>query len=490
MISLVRRSETRVAPLLLLLLFGLTGCPRNPATGERQLILVSEAQEIRMGRQGAAQVDATLGRYEEGEIAAHVEETGVEMARDTERPDLPWSVAIADDPTVNAFALPGGFLYLTRGILAHFNSEAEMAAVTGHEIGHVTARHSVEQMSRQQLAGAGLLLGSLFSQEVAQFSDLAGLGLGILFLKYSRSDERQADRLGVRYMFEQEYDPREAVKVFEMLGRLSEGSGGGGVPTWLSTHPTHEDRIEEIREQVDTLPEARLAESRVGRESYLRRLDGLVYGPDPRHGYFRGDTFLHPGREFRLEFPGGWERDRLPLVTSAQGPQRDAVVRVSVGDTTPMREAARRFFESDNVERLAERETTIHGFSAVEGEFRARAGEVTLRGLVAFVDGGDRTYHLLGFAPDGSFRRHERTFRRFVGSIERLRDPEVLAVEPMRIRLVAPERRTTIAEMAAERESPLSAERLALLNGITADEAVPAGRTIKWVVGSLPPEMR
>src|SRR5256885_141359 len=155
------------------------------------------------------------------------------LAATSERPNLPWTFRVVDDPVVNAFALPGGFIFVTRGILAHVNSEAELAGVVGHEIGHVTARHSVSQMSKQQLAQLGLAVGALASPDVGRYAGVASQALGVVFLKYSRDDESQADELGLRYMRRATYDPREMPHVFEMLARVSQAQGGGRVPGWL-----------------------------------------------------------------------------------------------------------------------------------------------------------------------------------------------------------------------------------------------------------------
>jgi predicted Zn-dependent protease len=149
----------RALPALALATLTLTACPVNPATGERQLMLISEAQEIEMGRQGAQQVEVSLGLYDNPDLQEYVSQVGLDLAANSEKPDLPWSFKIVDDLVVNAFALPGGFIFVTRGILTHFNSEAELAGVLGHEIGHVTARHSAEQISRAQAAQLGVGVG-------------------------------------------------------------------------------------------------------------------------------------------------------------------------------------------------------------------------------------------------------------------------------------------------------------------------------------------
>jgi predicted Zn-dependent protease len=173
-------------------------CATNPATGKKELILVSEDQEVQMGQAEAKRTISQLGAYADSELQNYVSSIGKKLAAVSERPQLPWTFTIVDDPQVNAFALPGGPIFITRGILAHMGSEAELAGVLGHEIGHVTARHSASQMSRAQLAQIGLGLGTVLRPDLAQFAGLASTGLQVLFLKYSRDDESEADMLGFR----------------------------------------------------------------------------------------------------------------------------------------------------------------------------------------------------------------------------------------------------------------------------------------------------
>jgi predicted Zn-dependent protease len=223
----------------------LHGCAINPATGKRQLVLISEAQEIAIGRESDESIVAQFGLYPDEALQDYVAGIGHDLAARSERPDLDWTFRVLDDPLVNAFALPGGYIYVTRGILAHFNSEAELASVLGHEIGHVTARHGVNQMSKAQLAQLGLGVASILApEEVQKFGGLATQGLGLLFLKFGRDDERQADDLGLRYIVNEGYDPRPMAEVFETLERVSRTSGGGRVPAWASTHPNPENRSE------------------------------------------------------------------------------------------------------------------------------------------------------------------------------------------------------------------------------------------------------
>ena len=192
--------------LKLVALLSVAACAVNPATGQRELSLVSESQEIQMGQEADPQISAQLGLVDDPELQAYVSDLGLRLAAVSERPDLPWSFKIVDDPVVNAFALPGGFIYVTRGILARFDSEAELAGVLGHEIGHVTARHSVSQMSRQQLQQIGLGVGMVLSEDVRNLSGLLSAGMQLMNLRYSRGDETQSDELGLRYISRLGYD--------------------------------------------------------------------------------------------------------------------------------------------------------------------------------------------------------------------------------------------------------------------------------------------
>src|SRR6266508_6618415 len=192
--------NVRAAAVLLAPLAVLAGCARNPVTGKRQLALISTDQEIALGKEAAQQVTESVGRYPDEKVQAYVAEIGKRMVAKSERPGLPWSFTVLDDPAVNAFALPGGPVFVTRGLLTNMTSEAELASVVGHETGHITARHSVEDLSKAQLAQVGLGIGSIVSEDIRQVAQVAGAGVQLLFLRFSRDHERQADELGFKYM--------------------------------------------------------------------------------------------------------------------------------------------------------------------------------------------------------------------------------------------------------------------------------------------------
>ena len=288
------------------------GCATNPVTGKRQLSLISEAQEIEMGREADKEVAASFGLYPDEAMQQYVNALGTRIAATTERPNLPWTFRVVDDAAVNAFAIPGGFVYVTRGIMTHLNSEAELAGILGHEIGHVTARHSVSQISKQQLAQVGLAAGMVLSPEFAQFGNLAETAMGLMFLKFSRSDESQADQLGLKYMMAGGYDPRKLVDVFAMLQALSQQSGSGRLPQWMSTHPDPENRQAWATKTVASL-QTDLFEA--GREAA-----GVPAAPGRHHVRREPARGVLPGRGVPPPRPG--VPDELPA--GVEGQQREA----------------------------------------------------------------------------------------------------------------------------------------------------------------------
>lgn len=469
--------------------FLLVSCATNPATGGKMLSLVSESQEIQMGQQFSQEVEASMPLVDDPELQAYVEGVGLALAAVSERPDLPWSFRVVDDPVVNAFALPGGPVYVTRGILAHFSSEAEMAAVLGHEIGHITARHSVEQISRAQLAGIGLAVGSILSRDVARYSGLASQGLQVLFLSFGRDDEHESDMLGVRYAGRVDYDVRESVTMHEKLDRIGDLSNGGGIPSWLSTHPSSEDRIERLHALVDTIPG--LADAKLGRDEYLFHIDGLVYGEDPRQGYFAESLFLHPDLRFQIRFPDGWQTANLPSVVGSQAPSQDAIVQLTLAsEGSSHDEAARAFFSQDGLSSGRVGRERINGLPATMGSFLTQTEQGVLEGIAAFLDHGGLTYRIMGYTVQGRLTNYQNAFLRFIRSFAVLTDRAALSVEPMRIELYTLQRASSIAELARRKPTPASEARLAILNGVLETERIPAGRTIKWVVGEPPPGTR
>jgi len=460
-----------------------SGCARNPATGANQLMLVSVDQEIAMGRQADAAVIATIGLYPDDAWQRYIQQLGARLAATSERPNLPWTFRVVDDPAINAFAIPGGFIYVTRGILAHLTSEAQLAAVVGHEIGHVTARHTAAQMSQQQLLGLGLAVGSMASSQVAKYASTANQALGILYLKFSRDNERQADQLGLRYMRRGDYDPREMPGVFVMLDRQGKAAGSAGrLPEWLATHPSPANRVATITTQIAALPQD-FSGTSVNRDAYERRLEGLVFGMNPRQGFFTGSQFSHPDLRFRMTFPDGWTTNNGAQAVVAVSQRGDAAVELSQAQEQSADAAARAFLSQQGITGGATARATLSGLAVVSAPFAAATEGGTLRGTVLFVEHGGGVYRLLGFAPEARWPTYQTTAERTLRSFQRLTDPTALNMQPQRVDIVQVSQRTTIEALARQRPSPVSSETLALINQVELQTPFASGRLVKWVVG-------
>jgi predicted Zn-dependent protease len=469
-------------PLACLLAAGLS-CARNPVTGKNELSLVSEGQEIAMGKESAQQVQQSIGFYDDPQVQAYVNEIGQRMAKQSERPNLPWEFHVVNDASVNAFALPGGFIYVTRGLMTSINDEAELATVIGHEIGHVTYRHSVQQISKAQVAQLGLGVGSILSSDVASVAGLAGQGLGVLFLKYGRDAENQADQAGFRYALGQNYDVREMANVFQTLERVSGASGGGRLPEWLSTHPNPGTRIERTQQRLDTL-QRDLGSTVINRDQYLQKIRNMTYGEDPRQGFFEGSAFYHPDLRFQLIFPQGWKTQNSAEAVIAGSPQQDAIIQLSLAGQTPPREAAQKFLSQQGIKAGNTSSASVNGLPAASGYFEAATQQGTVQGLVTFISYNGTTYSLLGYTPAGKLSSYDNSFRQTINSFSQLRNQAALNAKPARVELVKLPREMTLEQFNAQYPSTIPIAELAIINELDSPAAaIPAGRTIKRVTG-------
>lgn len=464
----------------------LQSCAVNPVTGEREFVLYTEDQEIAMGRQADEDITRMLGEYEDPQLQAWVDEMGQQMAADSERPDLPWTFRVLDDPTVNAFALPGGFIYVTRGIMAHLSSDAELAGIVGHEIGHVTARHGITRVSRAQLAQLGLGLGMILAPELRPFGEAAGLGLQLLFLRNSREAEREADDLGLRYMSREDYDPRAVARVFEMLARASAARDGDRIPGFLSTHPDPLDRRDRVLART-TGDDPEFRGSRDDRDGYLARLDGAVFGDDPRQGFFRQNAFLHPEMRFRLDFPGGWQTANTRAEVQGVSAEQDAVVLIGLVEETSPAAARDRFLAAEGVEGLGRSQESVNGLPAAQGEFRVRGESAVFRGRVVFVRHRNLTFRVLGYATEASWGARQGTITSALGSFREVTDPAVLNAQPRRIQIVRTGTDLTLEGFQQRHPSTVPLETVGSINGLRPGEVIPAGTAVKRVVGEGPP---
>jgi predicted Zn-dependent protease len=474
-----RSSVTALAAAVALVI----ACATNPATGKKQLMLVSEAQEIAMGKEADQEAIGAYGLYPDTKVQAYVERLGKGLAAKSERPDLPWSFKVVDDPTVNAFALPGGYIYVTRGIMAHLRSEAGLVAVLGHEIGHVTGRHSASQMSKQTLAMGGLVLGMAVKPELQQFAGLAQQSLGLLFLKFGRDDENQADELGLRYMTRQAYDPKEMLEVFGVLDGVTRAEGGGRMPDWLSTHPSPGNRTARIQGQIAA---TEASGTIVNRREYIRQLDGMVFGDNPREGFFQENAFYHPDLRFQLLFPRGFKTQNQKQAVVGVSQAQDAMITLTLAGGASPEEAARQFFSQQGVQAGRSGRDTIGGLPAYTAFFEASTEEGTLRGEVSFVSWDGKIYRLMGYAPAARFSTYQNAFDAAIRSFSRLTDSRYLNVQPKRLEVVNLERQMALPEFARAYPSTIEIGTVGLINGVGANQMLSGGLAKRVVGGRLP----
>jgi predicted Zn-dependent protease len=463
----------------------IAGCAKNPVTGKNELALISESQEIAMGTEANPQILAEFGEVNDPALQAYFQDMGLRLAHISERPNLPWHFAVLDDSLVNAFALPGGYIYFTRGILAYMNNEAEMAGVLGHEIGHVTARHAVSQGSKAQLAELGLGLGSILSPTVAQFGGLAQTGLGLLFLKFSRGDEAQSDTLGVRYMYELGYDPRALSSFFQVFQQMQE-ENGGGMPSWLSSHPAPPDRVEKTRALAGELvASGRVKTLKIGQQRFLERIAGLVFGTNPREGFSQKGHFYHPDLKFQLSVPESWTTRNTKASVVFVHPEGGVGVQLSLapGETTSPRARAEEVARQPGVSVLSGKETRINGIPAfaVQLQVSDRQGN-QIRAMAAFLSFQNRVFELIGMGSPAEFDRRSRELESLITSFATLDDQEILRVQPDRLALYEVKRGGTLQDVARLfPNARVTAEDLALLNRVGLNQQLAAGTQVKVV---------
>jgi predicted Zn-dependent protease len=469
--------------LSILLLLSMGACATNPVSGRRELSLISEAQEIQMGKEASAGDLQRVGEFASGPATALVKRIGADMAAKSERPQLPWEFHLLDDAAVNAFAYPGGYIFVTRGLMTHLNSEAELAEVIGHEIGHVTAKHTVAAMSKQQITQIGLVGASILSPQVAKFGDVLGASASLLFMKFGREDELQSDALGFKYSMALGYDVRESPKVFNTLGRLSE-SAGARIPEWQSTHPDPGNRVQRAEQRIAAQPAGSFAGTKVNRDSYLRLLDGMVFGENPRQGYFRATRFLHPDLRFELTFPTGWKTANLPDAVVGQSADGGAQLQLGFAKGTPA-EAITQFVGQQGITVRQRGTTTINGIAAVMASFDATTEQGTLSGIATSLQYRNATYLLIGFASSQAAAQQVPIMESAMRTFRELTDATALNVQPARVQLVTLTEAMTGQTFAQRFPSSIPIQQLYIINGIDAGTSLPRGMILKRVVGGL-----
>ena len=459
-------------------------CAMNPVTGKKEFMLLSAGDELALGKQTDPEIIKSYGHYEDPALDGYISGIGKKLGGLSHQPNLEYSFKVLDSPVVNAFAVPGGFVYLTRGILAYFNDEAELAGVIGHEIGHIAARHSAQQYSRIQAAQLGLGLGAVLSKTFRKYAGLAEAGMGLLFLGYSRDNERQADDLGVLYSSKAGYDAREMANMFVTLERLNPGEGKDGLPAWFSTHPNPPDRIAAIQKAAQEWqsqnPQVRVT---ANRNAYLQKLDGLVFGDDPRHGYVEGQMFYHPELKFQFPFPSGWTVNNTASQVQIFNAKKDAVILLSMAAEKTPAAAAEAFVTGTKATVVRSEGAQVGGFPARRVLADVATEQGSLRVLSYFIQKDDIVYAFLGYTAQAQFQAHASAFDQTMSRFANLTDQARINVKPERLAIKKTARQGSLRQ--ALQGFGVAQDKLeahAILNGMKLDDTVPAGTLVKTVV--------
>jgi predicted Zn-dependent protease len=477
----VRRISLAAATVVLLLFA--VSCATNPVTGQREFMLLSTSDELAQGQQMDPQILRAYGQYEDTKLAAYLSALVKRLGTVSHQPAIAYSVQVLDSAVVNAFAVPGGYVYLTRGILAYLNDEAELAGVTAHEVGHIAARHSAQQYSRAQAAQLGLGLGSLLSPTFKKYAGLAGAGVSILFLSFSRENEREADDLGVLYSSKAGYDAHRMAELFVTLERLNPGEGRDGLPAWFSTHPNPPDRIIAVRKAADAWqadnPRAPVA---TNRDQFLRRLEGLVFGEDPRHGYVASQTFFHPELRFQFPIPAGWAVDNTASQVLIYPKAQDAAMLLSVAPESTPAAAASAFITGTEATVLASADVKVNGLAARRVVCDVATEQGVVRVLGYFIQKTGLVYSFIGYAAQAQYDGYLSTFEQTLGRFSNLTELARINVKPERLTIRATPRQTSLRQALQNfgvQQDEL--ESHAILNGMGLDDTVPANTLLKVV---------
>lgn len=496
-----------IAPWFVLSCALIAGCGTtivNPVTGQAERTVMDEPAEIAEGRKGHEEVLKTYGVYADPKVQAYVNNLGQKLASQSHRAHLTWHFTVLDSPEINAFALPGGYVYVTRGIMAYMDSEADLAGVIGHEIGHVTARHGAQRATKQQTAGLGVLAASVLGA-VLESRGISGAGrlaseasqsvAAGYIASYGRDQELQADSLGAEYLSRSHYNPANMVDVIKVLKdqerfaadrARAEGKQPSTQPNWLASHPSNDKRLDDIRQIATKYPgpdQGRYTDE--GRERYLQVVQGLTFGDSPDQGLVRGRQFYHPGLGFAVTAPEGWKiqnaNDALALVNpegsaglvirtvpAQAGTSHDAIVRQLVkptqGQLTP---------------------TQVNGLSAssFRGQRRNAQGQAQDIRLTLIDGPQNHRYLLLPSARDAAtMERNDRSLAAATSSFRAMTDADRAAAKPWQLQTL-PYPKGGFAQLAgASPVSTAAEDQLRLLNGFYGGGEPKAGTAVKVVV--------
>ncbi|MEX0680989.1 MAG: M48 family metalloprotease [Balneolales bacterium] len=481
--------------------FLIAGCAiqKNPVTGSTRAFGYSWDQEVDIGKKADPEIIAQFGLYNEERLAAYVTEMGERILGQSHlrRPETgqqfretEFTFRLLDSPVINAFALPGGYVYFTRGMMAHLSNEAQFAVVMGHEIGHVAARHASQRALRQSIGQVFVIGGSLLGQEIfglpgQALMDLSHSAAQMLYLSHSRAHERESDRLGVEYAALDGFDAAEGAVLFTSLKRIAE-QHEQNIPNFLSTHPDPGERELTIPRIAGQWAERGYEQTSRNEDRYMEMINGLVFGEDPRQGFSRDGYFYHPDLAFQYEVPPGWEVINQPSQVILLGPEEKAVsaFRIDSGSATPQ-QSVQSILSRDGINLISEETAANRGnlnaYSAIAGATLGDGTPLTLHIYAAAYE--NRIFRFINYSERNRFNDFESDFTSITESFDRLVDPDILNTEPVRLQTFRAGRsgrfETFLPETLPMHIRPLD---VAIINQVELDEHIDQGRWLKMPV--------
>jgi predicted Zn-dependent protease len=468
----------------------LSGCTTNPATGEQSFTaFMSPSEERAVGaKEHPKLVKAFGGKYRDASLTNYLDGLGALLQSTSEQRTPPFTFTLLDSPVINAFAVPGGYVYITRGLMALANDEAELAGVVAHEIGHVTARHTAERVSRGMLANLGAaLLGAVIGQPMV--SDAAQLAAGAYIQGYSRDQEFEADQLGVRYLTRAGFDPQAMASFLGDMGaehqlalKIAGKEGRDAAGGLFSSHPRTADRVEKAAARARAGAGTSLARDR---DIYLNQIDGMVYGDSPEQGFIRGREFDHAGLKFRFTAPPGFRLQNSEAAVFGEH-SGGALLRFDGGQPKDASQSMETYLTREwaaNLRFSDVESITINGMEAATGSgtISGDQGQRDVR-LVAIRFAADQVFRFLFITPPDQTARFSEDFRRTTFSFSRLSDAEADALKPRRVRIVSVESGDTPETMAGRMAfDDFQLERFRVLNGLKPGQGLAPGQRVKIV---------
>jgi predicted Zn-dependent protease len=494
----MRSISSNICLLLFLgLLVSACSIQQSAISGERRAYGYSWDQEKQIGQDADQQIQQQYGLYDNDEIQAYVDNIGQEMlaVSHMNRDDTPaeydgtdFYFRVLDSPVVNAFALPGGYIYVTRGLLSHLDNEAQLAVVLGHEIGHVIARHASQRAFEQQMGQLALIGGAIGGELLGlPGGDILGIGsqaAQLLFLSYSRDDERESDRLGVEYASMQHYKAAEGAQFFVSLERMAQQSGQS-LPNWQSTHPDPAERASSIPELAEEWRQKGYEQSIDNTDPYMGKLDNMIYGENPREGFTRNDNFYHPEMKFQFHYPDDWQVINQRSLVAVVNRDQDAVSIMTLdGKSTGAEASVNEFLNQEGITTVGKSNTTSSGLAAYHAEATGQTEDGThLKFYLYAIEYGGSIYRFLNYTTVEKYGIYSSSFSEITGGFRELTDSGILNIQPVRLQAVKTSRSGTFQSfLPTNLESfsmTISPEDVAIMNQVELDEQISAGTWLK-----------